>query len=164
MLKVADCKRKLKTRNITEKYKILKEVEKGESSASISKNYGVPKQTLSGWLKEKTKLYSQVDKKQNFCEKSQDATPPRWRFRQSMLYVAYYRVVYHRVLQNDIEWRNWTNSFESCKAVWKRVMWVNETNICFRLFRQKITFRHGNFIKDSICTYTSIFIRNMRCV
>ena len=77
MLKVADCKRKLKTRNITEKYKILKEVEKGESSASISKNYGVPKQTLSGWLKEKTKLYSQVDKKQNFCEKSQDATLPR---------------------------------------------------------------------------------------
>ena len=74
MSKVAGCKRKLKTRTITEKYKI---VEKGESSASISKNYGVPKQTLSGWLKEKTKLYSQVDKKQNFCEKSQDATLPR---------------------------------------------------------------------------------------
>ena len=47
--------RKLKTGTITEKYKILKKVEKGESSASISKKYGVPKQTLSGWLKEKNK-------------------------------------------------------------------------------------------------------------
>ena len=56
MSKVAGCKRKLKTRTITEKYKILKEAEKGESSASISKKYGVPKQTLSGWLKEKQKF------------------------------------------------------------------------------------------------------------
>ena len=62
MSKVAGCKRKLKTRTITEKYKILKEVEKGESSASISRKYGIPKQTLSGWLKEKTKIYSEVEK------------------------------------------------------------------------------------------------------
>ena len=62
MLEVAGCKRKLKTRTTTEKYKILKEVEKGESSASISRKYGIPKQTLSGWLKEKTKIYSEVKK------------------------------------------------------------------------------------------------------
>ena len=67
MSKVAGCKRKLKTRTITEKYKI---VEKGESSASISKNYGVPKQALSGWLKKKKKLFRSREK-QNFCEKSQ---------------------------------------------------------------------------------------------
>ena len=41
MSKVAGCKRKLKTRTTTEKYKILKEVEKGESPASIPKTYGV---------------------------------------------------------------------------------------------------------------------------
>ena len=41
---------------MTKKCKILKEVEKGELSASISKKYGVPKQTLSGWLKEKQKF------------------------------------------------------------------------------------------------------------
>ena len=41
---------------------MLKEVKKGESSASISKKYGVPKQTLSGWLKEKRKIYSKVQK------------------------------------------------------------------------------------------------------
>ena len=44
MSKVAGCKRKLKTITITEKYKILKQVEKGESYASISTRYGVPKQ------------------------------------------------------------------------------------------------------------------------
>ena len=66
MSKVAGRKRKLKTRTITEKYKILKEAEKGESSASISKKYGVPKQTLSGWLKEKTNNKKQKQK-QNPC-------------------------------------------------------------------------------------------------
>ena len=55
MSKVAGCKRKLETITITEKYKILKEVEKGESSAFISKKYGIPKQALSGWSK-KTKI------------------------------------------------------------------------------------------------------------
>ena len=63
MSKVAGCKSKLRTRAITEKYKTLKEVEKGGSSASISKKYGVSKQTLSGWLKEKTNIYSEVEKK-----------------------------------------------------------------------------------------------------
>ena len=69
MSKVAGCKRKLKTRNIPEKYKILKEVEKGESSASLSKKYGVPKQTLYGWLKEKTKIYSEVEKNKTFSKR-----------------------------------------------------------------------------------------------
>ena len=56
MSKVAGCKRKLKTITISEKYKTLKEVEKGESSAFISKKYGVPKLTLSRWLKKKKNL------------------------------------------------------------------------------------------------------------
>ena len=62
MSKLPGCKRKVKSRTITEKHKILKEVEKGESSASISKKYGVTKQTLFGWLKEKTKNYLEVEK------------------------------------------------------------------------------------------------------
>ena len=62
MSKVAGCKGKLKTRIITEKYKILKGVDKGESSASISKKYYIAKQTLSGWLKEKAKFYSEAEK------------------------------------------------------------------------------------------------------
>ena len=42
-------KEKSKT-SIIEKYKIVKEVEKGESYTSTSIKYGAPKQTLSGWL------------------------------------------------------------------------------------------------------------------
>lgn len=52
MSKVAGCKGKLKTRTITEKYKILKDVGKGDSSVSISKKYG------------KSKNYSEVEKNQ----------------------------------------------------------------------------------------------------
>ena len=49
MSKLAGCKRKLKRRTTTEKYKILKEVEKGESPVSISKTYGVQsKRCLDG--------------------------------------------------------------------------------------------------------------------
>ena len=46
--------KKLKTRTINKKYKIMKEVDKGEGYASISKKYGITKQSLPGWLKEKT--------------------------------------------------------------------------------------------------------------
>ena len=75
MSKVAGCKRKLKARTITEKYKILKEFEKEGSSTSISKKYDIRKQTLSGWLKEKTKIYSEVEKnkflqKESGCDSS----------------------------------------------------------------------------------------------
>ena len=55
-------KRKLHTRTVTEKYKILKEIDKGETCAAISRKHGIPKQTLSGWIKEKSKIYDEVDK------------------------------------------------------------------------------------------------------
>ena len=60
MSKVA--KRKLSSRTLTEKYKIVKELDKREPSVSISKKYGIPKQTMSGWSKEKNKIYSEVEK------------------------------------------------------------------------------------------------------
>lgn len=41
MSKVAGSKRKLNTRKISEKYKILKEIEKGETSATIAKKYDI---------------------------------------------------------------------------------------------------------------------------
>ena len=75
MSKVAGCKRKLKARTITEKHKILKEFEKEESSTSISKKYGVRKQTLSGWLKEKTKIYTEVEKNK-FLQKESGCDSP----------------------------------------------------------------------------------------
>ena len=48
---------------------MLKEVEKGESSTFISEKYGVPKQTLSGWLKEKTKKFIQKSRKTKLLRK-----------------------------------------------------------------------------------------------
>jgi len=54
-------KRKLNSKLITEKYDILKEVDKGNSAASIAKKYSIPKQTLSNWLKNKERIYEAVD-------------------------------------------------------------------------------------------------------
>ena len=40
-------KTKLASKSITEKYKILKEVDKGNSCAFVPKKHNIPKQTLS---------------------------------------------------------------------------------------------------------------------
>ena len=55
-------KRKIQSRTNVEKYKILKEIEKGESCAAVSCKHSIPKQTLSGWMKEKSKIYDAVEK------------------------------------------------------------------------------------------------------
>ena len=46
-------KRKIPSKSIIEKYKILKEVDKGSSSASEVTKYIIPKQTLSNWIKKR---------------------------------------------------------------------------------------------------------------
>ena len=53
-------KRKLASKSITEKYKILKEVDKGNSCAFVAKKHSIPKQTLSNWLKKKKQIYESV--------------------------------------------------------------------------------------------------------
>ena len=54
-------KRKLASKTITEKYKILKEIDKGNSCAFVAKKHNIPKQTLSNWLKKKKQIYESVD-------------------------------------------------------------------------------------------------------
>ena len=66
-------KRKLDSKSITEKYKILKEVDKGNSCAFVPKKHNIPKQTLSNWLKKKKQIYESVD--------SNSSTMKRQRFR-----------------------------------------------------------------------------------
>ena len=68
-------KRKLASKSITEKYKILKEVDKGNSCAFVAKKHNIPKQTLSNWLKKKKQIYESVD--------SNSSTMKRQRFRGS---------------------------------------------------------------------------------
>ena len=46
-------KQKITSKLITEKYKILKEVDKCNSYASVAKKHNIPKKPLSNWLKKK---------------------------------------------------------------------------------------------------------------
>ena len=54
-------KRTLASKSITEKYKILKEVYKGNSCVPVAKKNNIPKQTLQTGLKRKKKTYEPVD-------------------------------------------------------------------------------------------------------
>ena len=49
-------KLKIQSRTIVEKYKILKEIEKGEICAAVSRKHSITKQTLPGWMKERSKI------------------------------------------------------------------------------------------------------------
>ena len=59
-LKMAS-KRKLQTRTLTEKYDILKEIDNGKKCAAAIPDYKVPKQTFYGWMKDKKKIYEEVE-------------------------------------------------------------------------------------------------------
>ena len=50
-------KRKLNTKSIKEKYAALKEVEEGSSKSQVAIKYGIPKYTLSTWIKSKEKIF-----------------------------------------------------------------------------------------------------------
>ena len=54
-------KRKLYTWIITEKYKIPKKIDKGETFAAIPRKHGIPKQ-MSRRMNEKSKIYNRVAK------------------------------------------------------------------------------------------------------
>ena len=49
-------KRKLNTKSIKDEYSTLKEVEDGKTKSQIAAKYGIPKSTLSTWLKNKDKF------------------------------------------------------------------------------------------------------------
>ena len=53
---------KLKTRTLIEKYIILKDLEKLETSVSLSQKYGTPKQIISEWIKDKFKIFAEISK------------------------------------------------------------------------------------------------------
>ena len=48
-------KRKLHSKSVKDKYKALKEVEEDKSKSKVALKYGVPKNTLSTWLKKQGK-------------------------------------------------------------------------------------------------------------
>ena len=69
-------KRKLASKPITEKYKILKEVDKGNSCAFVTRKHNIPKQTLSNWLKKKKQIYESVDSNSSTMKRQQFGRSP----------------------------------------------------------------------------------------
>lgn len=53
-------KRKLSTKSIKEKYAALKKVEDGSSKFQVAMKYGVPKNTLSIWIKNKERIFESM--------------------------------------------------------------------------------------------------------
>ena len=58
-------KRKLNTKSIEDKYNTLKEVEDGKTKSQVTAKYGIPKSTLSTWLKNKDKIFEATKKGSN---------------------------------------------------------------------------------------------------
>ena len=51
-------KRKLDIKSLKEKYEALKDLEKGLSNKDVAVKYGIPRNTVSTWLKNKEKIVS----------------------------------------------------------------------------------------------------------
>ena len=60
MAELVSDKRKLNCKSIVEKYKILKEVEQGTSCSAAVRKYGLTKQSLFNWIKDKSKIFAAV--------------------------------------------------------------------------------------------------------
>ena len=58
-------KRKLDTKSIKERYAALKEVEEGSSKSQVAMKYGIPKNTLSTWIKNKEKIFESMKTQRN---------------------------------------------------------------------------------------------------
>ena len=57
--------RKLNTKSIKDKYNALKEAEDGKRKSQVAAKYGIPKNTLSTWLKNKDKIFEATKKGSN---------------------------------------------------------------------------------------------------
>ena len=58
-------KRKLNTKSIKDKYQALKEIEEGKLKLQVASKYGIPKNMLSTWIKNKDKIFEAAKKGMN---------------------------------------------------------------------------------------------------
>ena len=58
-------KRKLDINSLKEKYEALKDLEKGLSNKDVAVKYGIPRNTVSTWLKNKEKIVSAFESGKN---------------------------------------------------------------------------------------------------
>ena len=61
MASVRSLKRRLSSASFIDKYKALKEIEEGQSCIATSRKYGVAKNTISHWIKQKQKIFEAVE-------------------------------------------------------------------------------------------------------
>ena len=66
-------KRKLNTKSLGEKCNALKDLESGMSNKEVAEKYGVPKNTISTWLKNKDKYRAASDKSSNKRKKLRES-------------------------------------------------------------------------------------------
>lgn len=62
-------KRKLKNTKILQKCKIIKEIEMGMTNKEASEKFGVPKNTISTWMKNKEKLLKGLEQNSSESKK-----------------------------------------------------------------------------------------------
>ena len=62
---MAPVKRKLTNKSLAEKFKALKDLGNGLSNKGFATKYGVPRNTVSTWVKNKHKLTASLKKKRN---------------------------------------------------------------------------------------------------
>ena len=63
--KMTPSNRKIKSKSILEKYKILKAIDNGRKAADVCREHDVSKQTVSNWVKDKEKIYATVNANSN---------------------------------------------------------------------------------------------------
>ena len=69
-------KRKLAVKTLTEKCQALTDLENGISNKNVAENYGVLKNTVSTWLKNKEKLLTALEKSSNKRKKVRENNYP----------------------------------------------------------------------------------------
>ena len=69
-------KRKLSIKTLAEKCQALRDLENGISNKNVAEKYGVPKKTVSTWLKNKEKLFTALEKSSNKRKKVREINYP----------------------------------------------------------------------------------------
>ena len=69
-------KRKLAVKTLAEKCQALRDLENGISNKNVAENYGVPKNTVSTWLKNKERLFTALERSSNKRKKVMESNYP----------------------------------------------------------------------------------------
>ena len=89
-------KRRLSSTSLIDKYKALKEIEEGQSCIATSIKYGVAKNTISHWIKQKQKIFEAVEEN-NVSKKRKRVKPPTYEELDNATYKWLKSTRYHNI-------------------------------------------------------------------